>query len=119
MSPEFNFGKPRVDGFPIDPNATNFSELTMSLAMAGWTVSTGFATEGTVDVVMHDMGGAGDMNTEKLIEELGLRDEQGKMTDGYSVSKKDGTVELAFKGKPDEKFANVAQRLFDLSPFNN
>lgn len=113
----YNFQQPDEE-VVLDPSTLNLYELTLVLSMSGWMVATGMVEDGNISFFMKNMGGAGHRSADVLLEELGLRDEEGEIIEGYSVEDAEDGLELQYNGVPNLKFADVAHRLFELSPAN-
>ncbi len=117
MAGEFDLGVPKPE-FDLDlSDPSNFVKLELLLTMAGWMVATDHPTETSVDIRMRNMGGVSGFSAEKFIEELRLIDRDSEMVTGYSVTRDDGRLGLRFVGKPDDKFTDVAKRLYDMSDY--
>jgi hypothetical protein len=65
-----------------------------------------------------DMGGSGRRSVDDLTQELGLRDSNGEIIKGYSITDAEDGLELRYTGVANLRFADVAHRLYSLSPFN-
>jgi hypothetical protein len=113
MTDERRIGQPEI--VRVDPTTMNMGNLSLTMAVAGWTVVGGYNKDGSVDFRLHNTyAGIDGRTADELADELGLREEDGSISDGYTVSDDVG-LEVGFRGRPDERFSGVVQRLFELS----
>jgi hypothetical protein len=106
---------------PVSPDTLSLHDLVLSMAMAGhgWMVTVGLEDNDAVRVELtsnnhrkkpYELG-----DEAVFIEELGLKEEDGSVAEGYTATVEAGRVRIGFAGVPEERFSQTMQRLFDFS----
>lgn len=109
--------EPNREERPSNPNAFHFQGLSKVLTMAGWTVAFECLDNGEADLCVRSRGSGRTkmMSGEVFAEELGLRGEDGRIIEGYSVSGAGFGLELTYIGRPDQKFNDITSKMTDLA----